>query len=97
VWAGIALAARARQDLAAFEPALKQASPRRHEAMLRFVEALKSGKAPETAERLLDGLSPELRGHGYSMGAVMLGTKAPKAWRDSAKRLLFASERPYFS
>lgn len=96
VWAGVALAARAKQDLSAFAPAIQQATRGRHEGLLRFIDALRSGQRPEVAERLLDGLTPELRGHGYSIGAVMLGAKAPQAWRDAAKRLLFVSERPYF-
>jgi hypothetical protein len=50
------------------------------------------------AERLLHGLTPELRGHAYSMAAVVLGpNRTPPAWREAAKRLLFAAERPYFS
>jgi hypothetical protein len=31
------------------------------------------------------------------MAVVLLGDKTPPAWRNAAKRLLFASERPYFS
>lgn len=97
VWAAMALAIRARQDLAPFEAAVRQVASRQADTMLRFAEVLKNEAPPEEAERLLAGLPPELRGHGYSMGSVVLGTKAPKAWRDGAKRLLFASERPYFS
>jgi Zn-dependent protease with chaperone function len=96
VWAAVGLAARAGRDLSAFEPALKRAAPRQADAMLRFVDAVKRGTPPDQAERLLDGLSPELRGHGYSVGTIMLGAQAPRAWREGAKRLLFASERPYF-
>ena len=65
--------------------------------MLRFIDAVRRGQPPEQAEHLLDGLTPELRGHGYSIGTILLGAQAPKAWREGAKRLLFASERPYFS
>ena len=97
VWASLALAARAGRDASAFEPALRRAAPQQSEAMLRFVDAVKRGQPPEQAELLLDGLTPELRGHAYSVGTVLLGAQAPKAWREGAKRLLFASERPYFS
>lgn len=98
VWASVGLAARARRDLTAFEPMARNAAPQgRADALLRFVDALKSGKPPQAAEPLLDGLPPELRGHGYSIGTIMLGAKAPASWREGAKRLLFASERPYFS
>jgi hypothetical protein len=30
------------------------------------------------------------------MGTVILGNDAPLEWREGAKRMLFASERPYF-
>ncbi|HMC14526.1 MAG TPA: M48 family metallopeptidase [Albitalea sp.] len=76
---------------------LRNAAPQHHATMQGFIDALQAGKPPEAAERLLDGLPPELRGHGYSIGSVVLGAQAPRAWRDRAKRLLFASERPYFS
>ena len=96
VWASIGLAARAGRELSAFEPMLKRAAPQQSDTMLRFIDALKRGEPPEQAERLLAGLTPELRGHGYSIGTIMLGARAPGAWREGARRLLFASERPYF-
>jgi len=96
VWAGIGLALRAGRDTAAFEPALRRAAPQQTDAMLRFIDALKRGMPPEQAERLLDGVTPELRGQGYSVGTIVLGTRAPAAWREGARRLLFAAERPYF-
>lgn len=95
VWPSLALALRNGQDGTALVPAARRASPRHAEAMLRFVDALRRGEAPEAAERLLEGTPPELRGQGYSLGTVLLGDKAPAAWRESARRLLFASERPF--
>jgi len=97
VWASLALAARAGQDLSVFQPAARRATAQQFGAMLGFVDALKNGRSPAEAERLLDGLPPELRGHGYSIGSILLGAKAPAAWRDAARRLLFASERPFFN
>lgn len=96
VWASIALAARAGRDLAPFDTPARHAANQHHDAMLRFVDALQHGQAPDSAERLLDGMPTELRGQAYSIGTIMLGAQAPRAWRDAAKRLLFASERPYF-
>jgi Zn-dependent protease with chaperone function len=95
VWSGLALAARAVNDLAPLQQAARRLAPERAEQMLRLVAALQQGQPVEQAQRLMDGLDPELRGHGYVMGVIMLGAKAPKAWRDAAKRLLFVSERPY--
>lgn len=95
VWPSLALALRNGQDGAGFVAAAQRASPQHASTLLRFAEALRRGEAPEAAERLLDGIPPEQRGQGYSLGSVLLGDKAPAAWRESARRLLFASERPY--
>lgn len=95
VWAAIALALRQGQDPAALLPAAQRSAPRQVETMLRFAEAVRRGEAPETAERLLEGLTPDLRGQAYSLAGVLLGDKTPPAWREGARRLLFASERPF--
>jgi hypothetical protein len=42
-------------------------------------------------------MPPYFRGQAHSIGVIMLGARAPAAWRRGAKRLLFASERPYFN
>jgi hypothetical protein len=97
VWASIALATRAGSDTAQLRQLAGRAVAAQSVPMLAFVDALKAGRPPAEAERHIAALPPELRGHCYSMGTVMLGSKAPAAWRNGAKRLLFASERPYFS
>ena len=96
VWSALALAARSGRDVSGYEPLVRRASPAQHATLLRFVDALKKGVPPAQAEALLKGLPPELLGHGYEIGVVMLGAKAPKSWREAAKQLLFVSERPYF-
>ncbi len=48
------------------------------------------------AERALSGSHAIERGYAYAMGVVALGDRAPEEWREGAKRLLFAPERPYF-
>ncbi len=97
VWSSLALHARAVNDLTALQAAARRLSPRGAEQMLRLLTALQNKTALEPMQRQLDGLDPELRGHGCVMAVIMLGDKTPKAWRDAAKRLLFASERPFFS
>jgi len=97
VWFSAALAARAGRDYA---PYLQHVAPAQSEyvpLIRRFVEGLRQGLSPEIAELLLAGLTPEMRGNAYGMGIILLGDKAPRTWRDGAKRLLFVSERPYFS
>ena len=39
----------------------------------------------------------EWRGQAYAAALVILGPRAPAAWRRGADRLLFVPERPYFS
>ena len=98
VFAAIALAVRQGRDIAPYLPAMKSGTPEHQKALLRFMEAVRGGRDLGGAERLLQGLTPELRGHAYSMAAVVLGpSRTPPAWREAAKRLLFAAERPYFS
>jgi len=50
----------------------------------------------QKAEDTLIGADPVTRGRAYAMGAVALGSRAPRSWRDASKRLLFVTERPYF-
>jgi hypothetical protein len=97
VWPSVALAVREKRELATFEPLLRRISPTQYAAMLKFVNALATGTAPAEAVGLREGLPTELRGHAYSAGVVLLGSRAPATWRNAAKRLLFTYERPYFS
>ena len=48
------------------------------------------------AEDVLRGARSSTRGAAYAAGVVALGDRAPSAWREGAKRLLFVTERPYF-
>ena len=98
-WASIALAIRAGVDHAPLLHATPSGRPipkRYLEPMSHFIELLRTGKSLATADQTLNGLPPALRGQAYTMGVVLLGAKAPPAWRHGAKRLLFSSERPYF-
>ncbi len=101
-WTSIALATRNKLDTAPYMSVLKpieakQIETEQTDRMLRFIEKLREGGDVAGAEKLLDGLYPENRGQAYSIGVIILGKNAPAAWRNGAKRLLFASERPYFS
>jgi hypothetical protein len=97
LWSAWALAARHGRDTDAYRKVAAQAAGEETAAALQqFLAACRIGDSAG-AEQSLRGLTPELLGHGYAMGIVMLRSEAPQPWRDGAKRLLFTYERPYFS
>jgi len=96
IWAAIGLAARQGLPLEPYyEIALKTVRPDAT-AMRTFIEAVRSGAAPATAEAALEGVHMKSRAHAYSAAVVLLGKKAPAPWRERARRMLFAYERPWF-
>jgi hypothetical protein len=94
VWASIALAVRMQRDPKPYFDAHGRIAPPIAEAAQRFLAAAPQGT--QAAEAQIPPVGPETRGQFYSMGVILLGSRAPAAWRDNAKQLLFASERPYF-
>jgi hypothetical protein len=66
------------------------------QALREFVELLRRRGDVAGAERLLRALPLVVRAQACSMGVVAWGAKAPASWRDTARRMLFAPERPYF-
>ncbi|MCR6641004.1 MAG: M48 family metallopeptidase [Sporocytophaga sp.] len=61
-----------------------------------FVKSLQNGEAPEIAEETIKSLSIQTKGYAYVLGAVYLGDKSPKSWKEKADKMLFVTERPYF-
>jgi Zn-dependent protease with chaperone function len=94
VWASVALAIREKTDYRDLLERASVLSPDHFSTMRAFVENLARGKI--SADESLDGLPPDLRGQAYAIGVIVLGDRAPHAWRDGAVALLFGSERPYF-
>jgi hypothetical protein len=95
-WAVVGLRARRGLDYASLIDSTDAARWPYDRQLLAFVRQLRGGARPEIAERALRRLAPVWRGHAYSVGAVILGARAPAVWRRHASRLLFATERPYF-
>lgn len=100
LWAAIGLAAREHRDIGPYLSLLRARSGEDHTGQIarfeRFLVELRK-KNYAAAERLLDGLTPILRGHACGVGLIVAGDAAPAAWRSAAKRLLFLTERPYFT
>ena len=62
----------------------------------RFLDLMRRGSSVAAAEAELRELPLSMRGLAYSVAVIAKGRTAPQAWRQGAKRLLFAWERPYF-
>ena len=95
-WAAIGLAMRKGQDHARFHPPVETVSAEYMRKLLAFVERARADADPMAAESELLGLTPVMRGHAFSVATIVLGDRTPEAWRTGAKKLLFASERPFF-
>ena len=95
-WASIALAARMKHDPAPYFEHLKRLPPEHATSVVRFIAEATRGEGPQAAQRHIPPVTPEVRGQFYALGVVLLGDRAPQAWREGAKGLLFAYERPYF-
>lgn len=97
VWTMLALAARMQQDLAPYDALIEQHGERDARYLKPVFDRLQAGATPEEIEPLLAGGSPLQRGMAYSMAVIVRGAQVPQDWRDAARGLLFASERPYFN
>lgn len=95
MWAMLALHMREGKDYAAL---VEMAGTRSaySASILEFLRQLAARKNPETAAKALATLDIEDRSYAYSAGLVLIGDKAPQAWRDTVQRVLYPSERPYF-
>ena len=95
-WAAIGLAMRKGVDHARFHPPEATVSAEYMAKLLKFVGRAQTEAEPIAAESELVGLTPVMRGHAFTVATVVLGERTPEPWRTGAKRLLFASERPFF-
>lgn len=96
-WSAWALALREHAVSQDLQAAALATDPDDAPAMARFVAAVARGASQGEAERELGEVSLASRGLAYSAAVVLRGERAPQAWRDQAKLLLFAMERPYFN
>ena len=95
IWPAIGLALREKHAVTEFRNAItKIARPDHLPLLQRCVDAVAGGSRPPALDPLLTGLPPQERGHVLVMAIVALGDKAPEAWRDTARKLLFVVERP---
>lgn len=91
----LGLAARQKLNRNALLAQLKQTYPKNYPA---FVALLTLADKQDFAgmDKILITLQPYAQGEASAMLTVMLEANTPTSIRERAKRLLFASERPYF-
>ncbi len=98
-WSALGLALRLHRDPSPYLEIIRKR--RDHddatERAIRFVESVTPGLSDSEIQKQLTGLDPELRGQAYTAATVSLGANALPEWRAMARKLLFASERPYFN
>lgn len=92
-----ALAARSQQP---YEPYLRKMDEFERQANLEKVcrKLITSTRNFETLEQILEsaeGLTLSELGIAYAAGVIVMDENAPNKWRESAKRILFAHERPW--
>jgi Zn-dependent protease with chaperone function len=97
IWTALGLAVRERKDPAPYVAVIRESKDDEVEKVLAFITSLRTATNPADADRVLDGVSIDSRGAAYSTAVVILGARAPVAWRRGADRLLFVPERPYFT
>jgi Zn-dependent protease with chaperone function len=93
---GVALAMKSGVDARPYVEASAKIYDVYQAPIMAFLTALAQGQSPAAAEALLGRTPLEARAYAYSAGVVLVGAKAPPAWRNFSRRVLFASERPYF-
>jgi hypothetical protein len=94
LWYALALATRVHADTEPYLKAIAATADDEELQVLEFYRQLQSGK-PQSATGALNGMSLRTRGQAYAVASIIEGDATPANWRSGAKRLLFASERPY--
>lgn len=97
LWTTLAVAAREGRATAALREAVLASDSKEDQAIARFFDAVLAGASQADAEAALGDVDMRSRGIAYSTAVVLKGKRCPSEWRESAKRLLFAAERPFFS
>ncbi|MGH8445900.1 MAG: M48 family metallopeptidase [Solimonas sp.] len=95
-WLVAALAVREAADADYRLAPLERYQDENSQLLRRFFQALRRGGSAADQNEALHLMSPDARGFAMSLGSVALGDRAPSGWRQQARRLLFASERPFF-
>ncbi|WAS91520.1 M48 family metallopeptidase [Nannocystis punicea] len=97
IWTAIAFAAAHELDASPWIERLRRDGGEKAEELLRFASRERLLADLPAAQAALRTLHPEQRGHAAVMGIITLRAEAPAEWRLDARKLLFATERPFFA
>jgi hypothetical protein len=89
------LASRVRGDPAPYTTRLEKMLGSEITPTLEFLDFLRRGGDPAQADDLLAALSFRTRMQSLHAAVVLLGERAPAAWRTEVSRGLFVGERGY--
>ena len=95
VFAFAGLLLRENQGVKDLPDLVGMAAPQHAEAMSQVVAAIQA-RDLRRVDEVLEIAEPAVRGQFYTLATVALGDETPNHWREGARRLLFATERPYF-
>lgn len=95
-FAAIGLALRDDASSEEIAELLRRLSPAQADSLSTLVEAVRQRNF-RRVDQMLEVADVAMRGYLYSMATVALGEDTPSTWREGARRLLFAPERPHFA
>jgi hypothetical protein len=91
----LSLAARTGRDASALMEQAAKVFPQDADQLLKAFTAIRNRADRAEVERALRGLEPRIRGQLYVAAAILGGPDCPREWRQAARQLLFATERPF--
>ncbi len=91
----LALAQRLDRPYQAYLDRLRELIPAGARELSEAIKIFSSELEPDRLAASQLGLDPHLRGLMTAAGVIKLGENAPPSWRQDARRLLFANERPW--
>ena len=89
------VAARHQRDTSAYLAHLEKMMGSQGKPVLTFLESVRAGADPEQSRATLPQSDFSVRLQAIQAAVIMLGPRAPPAWRKEASRGLFVGERGY--
>ena len=94
IFSAIGLEMKQKRDIEKYKPILRNLFREQTDTILQFIESIEKGQFNES-EKLMSTGSIQFKGLLCTLATVALGKKAPKKWRNYARKLLFLTEKPF--